>query len=147
SFPLRSGANNCTQRLMEFFFGVVRRRHDSLRLRPALDMGILRQTDQRSNGAAAPAGDVGARSISAITLGLRRRPARRAGGYLSSRLRATRTRPEMSATTEATAAQGIQTAFEPRRTVQVKQTVPIRGISRRSLSISLSRSSLFIRFH
>src|SRR6266480_7305499 len=29
SFPLCSGANQCTQRLMEFFFGVVRSGHDS----------------------------------------------------------------------------------------------------------------------
>src|SRR5207244_11167196 len=34
---------------MEFFFGGVRAGHDSLRLRPSWDMGILRQTDQRSN--------------------------------------------------------------------------------------------------
>src|SRR5207248_7664321 len=92
SFPLRSGANKCTQRLMEFFFGVGRSGHDSLRLRPALDMRMLRQTDRRSNGATAP-GYVGARSLSAISPGLRRMPGGRAGGYRSSRLRATRTTP------------------------------------------------------
>src|SRR5260370_20134147 len=38
---------------MEFFFGVVRSGHDSLRLRPPLDIRILRQTDRISSSAAA----------------------------------------------------------------------------------------------